>query len=249
MRTGEFRNQGGESMRLELPDEVVGYLILREDDSKAQSMCSTTSERLLMIEEQMGQLLDEIRELTQSIKQLNLEPLEQRSEVLARALGEDRDRFYNRLAELESQVTRQTELIEEINETTRERDYLVEKLFEEREQLKTRWIFEEFLEAPASKIIDLRGTLLKAKSDLSGNGKNLIEVIDRILMKILEGWGITESWESSENFDPAFQRAILKEVTSRRDDGRVLEVVEPAYYRNGKILHEQIVAVGKYKET
>jgi molecular chaperone GrpE (heat shock protein) len=229
------------------PDEceAIGYIVLREDGT-TQQLLTRLEEHLLALQEDLSRLeerVDRISALPDSLAELRA-----KIEQLAITNQDVSHTAFNRLAEMNSQLAHLSSSITMLSKEFRERDQLMARLLEEREQLKTNWLYEEYLQPAATKLMDLRGALLKVLPELSdNNARNLLKVIDQGLTRILNGWGIEEKWDSPKRFEPAFQKAVVMPTLTPDEHGVVLRVVEPAYYRNGNLIREQVVVVAQYQ--
>lgn len=74
---------------------------------------------------------------------------------------------------------------------------------------------------------------------------NGIELIYRKLMKTIESEGVTRFVPEGQIFDPNFHEAISHEDSPRHESGEIIEVVQPGYMLEDRILRPARVRVAR----
>ncbi|RLD16926.1 MAG: nucleotide exchange factor GrpE [Caldiserica bacterium] len=86
----------------------------------------------------------------------------------------------------------------------------------------------------------------------SSNPENIKEGIELVFKKLnddLKRIGVSKIDALGKEFDPQFHYAIeRKDVEKDEDVGKVIEVLQPGYIYNEKVIRPAIVVVGKKKE-
>jgi molecular chaperone GrpE len=72
-----------------------------------------------------------------------------------------------------------------------------------------------------------------------------IEVTERELLKVMERYGISRLYPEGEKFDPNFHQAIFEVPTANVTPGTVVQVVQPGYMLDERVLRPAMVGVAK----
>jgi len=79
------------------------------------------------------------------------------------------------------------------------------------------------------------------------NWRNGVEYIYKELLSVLASHGVTPFDDTGREFDPARHHSVENiSVEEKKDNGKILEVVQKGYEHNGKILRPAQVKVGEY---
>ncbi len=165
---------------------------------------------------------DEIDE-SKIIEKLKLElrSKEEELEQLRRTVDELRDKFLRSLAELDNVRKR------------------VEREKEEYYQYALTDLMKEMLP-----IIDNFERALKTLDE--GNGKTLkegVELIYRMLIKLLSKYGVTPIEISDRRFDPNLHHALSSEESDEVEDVEIVEELQKGYLINNRLLRPSMVRV------
>lgn len=228
-------------------EDVEGYLLLRKEDEEVKKI----SQELLKLEEYIG-IIEELAK--KNVKRLNsikdevdklpsvslLEAYKEALKVMGEGIKENQELLQD-----------QSDLLAKSQAKQADRKQLIKRLYKERDKLKRDWVYRTFLDKAANEIMQIRDDLARyRKSDeSSAHFGKVYRVLDKKLIKILNAWDISSIQERPKRFDPQIQEATgTKRVNTEAEDGMVLEVLSPGYQRNGKIIQNQRVIVGQFKE-
>lgn len=228
-------------------EDVEGYILLRKEDEEVKKI----SQELLKLEEYIG-IIEELAK--KNVKRLNsikdevdklpsvslLEAYKEALKVMGEGIKENQELLQD-----------QSDLLAKSQAKQADRKQLIKRLYKERDKLKRDWVYRTFLDKAANEIMQIRDDLARyRKSDeSSAHFGKVYRVLDKKLIKILNAWDISSIQERPKRFDPQIQEATgTKRVNTEAEDGMVLEVLSPGYQRNGKIIQNQRVIVGQFKE-
>ncbi len=76
-----------------------------------------------------------------------------------------------------------------------------------------------------------------------------IDMIQSEFMRIFDGFGMKEVDCLGKEFDPAVAEAVhMADMNDKEKDGKVIEIVQPGYLLNEKLVRPAKVIVGRFKE-
>jgi len=222
---------------------------LEELEAKGVLLAQTTEKKLLELIKDLRRELNSYEQDSSTERENILERLTPVIEKLEEILsGNHLEDLNNRVGKLRGRLSSMERTEERLREILEDRSQLVQELRRENEQLRGEFIFSEKIKPGVKTLIKLRDNLAGQLQDTSSGGNDIfLEAVDDKLLDALKDFGVVEVQTSGDEFDPACQEVVEKtEVLERRKDKRVLEVLQPGYRHNKKLIRSQKVVIGQF---
>lgn len=201
--------------------------------------------------------------MTKAEKEMNEKTeTELNEELTEEATEEVNEESKEETAEAEAEKTAEDALIEENEALKAELEAVQNELAEKADlHLRLQAEFDNFRRRTVKEKEDLRKT---AAGDVLGELLPVLDNFDRALihaedspilegivmvqkqmLEILERAGLEKLGKVGEVFDPNFHDAIMQEPGETAESGTILEVLQPGYSFNGKLLRAAMVKVAQ----
>lgn len=201
--------------------------------------------------------------MTKAEKEMNEKTeTELNEELTEEATEEVNEESKEETAEAEAEKTAEDALIEENEALKAELEAVQNELAEKADlHLRLQAEFDNFRRRTVKEKEDLRKT---AAGDVLGELLPVLDNFDRALihaedspilegivmvqkqmLEILERAGLEKLGKVGEVFDPNFHDAIMQEPSETAESGTILEVLQPGYSFNGKLLRAAMVKVAQ----
>jgi molecular chaperone GrpE len=107
----------------------------------------------------------------------------------------------------------------------------------------------EFLKFAHSDLLSQLMPVLDSFTLASAHGNKELEVIHKQLMQVLKQNGLEEQNPVGETFDPRLHESVgVVEVEDKKDDHKILEVMQKGYILHGKIIRPAKVKIGSFNQ-
>lgn len=181
-------------------------------------------------------------------------------EILAeiRSIGnKQRDQqIYNLVEEVRSILSSVEENFNTLSSHLQEKDRLIKDLRKTEKSLQQEFIFRNQIEPGIWVLIGIRDHLLirlnhldQQTEEANNEEKTFLQGVNQQLLKALQKFGISEIQLQAEGteIDPEYQEvALTAPVEDQNLEGKVLEILQPGYRWQERVLRPQKVKVAKF---